>query len=264
MDEIDRVNMLGVTVDLLTMQALTDLTARAIAEGRRVLIANHNLHSVYLYHRSAEMRAFYQRAEHIHMDGMPLVYWARLMGFPAGRQHRTTYVDWLEPLMSVAVRNGWRVFYLGGRPGVAETAAQKLRAAHPGLQIATHHGYFETSGTPNALVLAEILRFQPHLLMVGMGMPRQETWILKNLDALPACVILPAGACFDYVAGAIPTPDRRLAAVGLEWLARLLAEPDRLWRRYLLEPWALLPLFLADLRRKWQGGSSVSGRLSDG
>jgi N-acetylglucosaminyldiphosphoundecaprenol N-acetyl-beta-D-mannosaminyltransferase len=233
---------------------LNERIAKAVARGERWIIAHHNLHSVYLHHRDPKMRAFFARAHVVHIDGMPLIYWARVLGYPVTKQHRVTYVDWVHPLMATAAAEGWRVFYLGGKPGVAARAAEKLRRQYSGLVLETRHGYF----TPeeNDAVLEEIARFQPHVLMVGMGMPRQEHWVLDNLERISANAILTAGACFDYVAGVIPTPPRWMGRMGLEWLYRLWSEPRRLARRYLLEPWFLVPLVITDLinyarRKDW-------------
>jgi len=101
-------------------------------------------------------------------------------------------------------------------------------------------------------VLAQIREFQPQVLMVGMGMPRQEYWILDNLPDIAANVVLTAGACFDYLAGVIPTPPRWLGKIGLEWIFRLWHEPRRLWKRYLWEPWLLLPLAPKDVLRRFK------------
>jgi N-acetylglucosaminyldiphosphoundecaprenol N-acetyl-beta-D-mannosaminyltransferase len=157
--------------------------------------------------------------------------------------------------MAKARQSGWRVFYLGGEPGVAERAAEVLRGEFPGLQIATHHGYFTLNGEGNRGVLKAIADCSPQVLMVGMGMPRQEHWVVDNLEHIRADAILTAGACFDYVAGAIPTPPRWMGRVGLEWLYRLSAEPGRLWRRYLLEPWSLLRPAVRDVvhRLRYKG-----------
>jgi Teichoic acid biosynthesis proteins len=172
-----RFTLLGVVVDPLTIAELNERIAKAVARGERWIIAHHNLHSVYLHHRDPKMRAFFARAHVVHIDGMPLIYWARVLGYPVTKQHRVTYVDWVHPLMATAAAEGWRVFYLGGKPGVAARAAEKLRRQYSGLVLETRHGYF----TPeeNDAVLEEIARFQPHVLMVGMGMPRQSTgsWI---------------------------------------------------------------------------------------
>lgn len=99
----------------------------------------------------------------------------------------------------------------------------------------------------NLETLAAINAYQPHVLMVGMGMPRQEYWILDNIEHIHTNAILTAGACMDYLAGAIPTPPRWMGKMGLEWLYRLLSEPKRLWRRYLVEPWFVAGLFLREI-----------------
>jgi N-acetylglucosaminyldiphosphoundecaprenol N-acetyl-beta-D-mannosaminyltransferase len=253
-----RISLFGVEVDQITLPELHAVIAHWIEGGHRGIIANHNLHSVYLYHRDERMRAFYATAEVIFIDGMPLVYWGRFLGKGLDRVHRITYVDWIRPLLAYASSQGWRVFYLGGKPGVAEKAARILRQEFPTLILATHHGYFDMYGEENKRVLEVINAFKPHLLLVGMGMPRQEHWVLENHERVFANVILTAGACFDYIAGAIPTPPRWAGQLGLEWLFRLLAEPRRLWRRYLVEPWTLLPCLWRDVLTRVGGGKSES------
>lgn len=245
-----RLTLLGVEVDVLTIRDLNARIAEAIEKGSQIVVANHNLHSIYLYHRHSLMKSFYKEAHFIHMDGMPLVFWARIKGYPLQRWHRVSYLDWGPPLFAEAQERGWRLFYLGGKPGVAERAAEKLRASYPALQIATHHGYFDMHSEENRRIIDQINAFSPHILLVGMGMPRQEEWVLQNKRFLQVNVLLTSGAFFDYIAGAIPTPPRWMGQVGLEWLYRLLAEPRRLWKRYLVEPFYLLPLAIQDLLSK--------------
>lgn len=241
-------NLLGVWMNALSISELNALITEAIAQNQRWIIANHNLHSIYLYHKDAKMQAFYAKADYTHVDGMALVFLGRLFGLPLGREHRVTYADWTDSLIAEAQERGWRVFYLGSEPGIASRGAEILQERFPGLQIATAHGYFDArpDSQENQIVLAAINAYQPHVLMVGMSMPRQEHWVLDNFNQLSANAILPAGAAMDYVAGAVPTPPRWAGRLGLEWLFRLLAEPGRLWRRYLVEPWFLLRLFLAE------------------
>lgn len=243
------IRMLGVELDAMDVADLHAEIEDAVASGERRVLANHNVHSVYLVHHDPAMRRFYEEAHRSHFDGMPLVWMARRLGYAVETRHRVTYVDWIAELAGRAAASGWRLFYLGGRRGVAATAAERLRRDHPGLQIATRPGYFDaTPGSPeNRAVLDSIAEFAPHVLLVGMGMPRQERWILANLEALEADVVLTAGACFDYLAGAIPTPPRWAGRLGLEWLFRLAREPRRLARRYLVEPWYVLGLFVRDL-----------------
>ncbi|MGQ9669926.1 MAG: WecB/TagA/CpsF family glycosyltransferase [Desulfosoma sp.] len=240
------VRFLGITVHALTTEQLTAWVVKAVEERRKVIVGNHNLHSVYLYYHHPRFRAFCDAASVIHVDGMSLVLLAKLLGVPLRAEHRTTYVDWIVPLMQTAAQKGYRVFHLGGRPGVGEKAAGVLRRSAPGLQIQTHHGYFDTKGPENEAVLYILADYQPHILMVGMGMPRQEAWILDNIQALPTHVILNSGACFDFVAGVVPMPPRWMGRLGLEWLYRLLSEPRRLWKRYLVEPFYLTGLVAAE------------------
>lgn len=241
-------SLLGSWVNALTIPELNELITESITRSERWIIANHNLHSIYLYHKDAKMRAFYAKADYIHVDGMVLVLLGRLLGLPLRREHRVTYADWTMPLIAKAAQQGWRVFYLGSKPGVAEQGARILLEKFPSLQIATAHGYFDArpNNQENQAVLARISAYQPHVLMVGMSMPRQEHWVLDNLDQLSANAILPSGAAIDYVVGAIPTPPRWAGRFGLEWLFRLIAEPRRLGGRYLVEPWFVLRLFLSE------------------
>ncbi|WP_341531521.1 WecB/TagA/CpsF family glycosyltransferase (plasmid) [Nostoc sp. UHCC 0302] len=249
--------MLDVTIHPLSISQLNALITEAVRQKQKWIFAHQNLHSIYLYHRNPKMRAFYAKAEFTHIDGMSLVFLGKLLGFSLQRQQRVTYADWMAPLMAEAAYRGWRIFYLGSKPGVAEQGAKILREEFSGLRITTAHGYFDArhDNKENQAVLEQINQYQPHVLMVGMGMPRQENWILDNLEQISANVILPCGAAIDYVAGAIPTPPRWAGKTCLEWLFRLVAEPGRLWRRYLIEPWFLLKLFLLEgwksIQRRW-------------
>ncbi len=248
-DAVKRYSFLGVEMDALTIDEVDRLIASAVVADEHWIIANHNLHSVYLYHHDERIRRFLASARYVHIDGMPLVLIGRALGFPLKRIHRITYVDWIRPLLTEAQQNGWRVFYLGSQPSVVERAGPILRAEFPRLEVELRHGYFDTQpgSLENREVLEQVRRYRPHILMVGMGMPRQEHWILDNMPELPANIILNAGACLDYLAGAVPTPPRWMGRMGLEWLYRLVSEPRRLWRRYLVEPWYIARLLLRDI-----------------
>ncbi|MBD2435785.1 WecB/TagA/CpsF family glycosyltransferase [Nostoc sp. FACHB-110] len=250
---IQTLKMLGINVNALSLPQLNALIAEAINLNKCWIIANHNFHSIYLYHHDAKMRNFYAKAHYTHVDGMSLVLVGQFLGMPLQREHRVTYADWTEPLIAEAAKQGWRVFYIGSKPGVAEKGAKILQAKFPNLQIATADGYFDArvDSTENRDRLAIINAYKPHILMVGMSMPRQEHWILDNLENLAVNAILPSGAAIDYVAGAVPTPPRWAGKIGLEWLFRLISEPKRLWRRYLVEPWFLLKLLLLDLGKNY-------------
>lgn len=219
-------------------------------------IANHNAHSIYLTKKNPDFAAFFTQADLIEIDSTPLIFFTRALGLHSRRFHRCTYLDWRDHFWSVAARNNWRVFYLGGAPGVAERAAARLTAERPGLQLATRHGYFDqrADSAENAEVLAAIRDFDADVILVGMGMPLQEAWIQVNRAALPHGVMLSIGAAFDYEAGVQAAAPRWMGRLGVEWLFRLVSQPRRLAHRYLVEPWSLAPAALDDLRAAFRAG----------
>ena len=256
--EVQKISFLGISIDPATVSELTDAVSSAVEQGRRVVVANHNLHSLYLFHSSPELRNFFKLADFTHIDGMGIVLLGRLYGHRIPRHKRVTYVDWTGPLMQRALASEWRIFYLGSKPGVAARGASYLREQYPGLRIRSTHGYLSDKdpSSENESILEAINAYQPHVLMVGMGMPRQELWIQKYFDRLNVNVILPSGAAIDYVAGAIPTPPRWLGKLCLEWLFRLVCEPRRLSRRYLIEPLLVLALMF---EYRFSRGSYLEG-----
>jgi N-acetylglucosaminyldiphosphoundecaprenol N-acetyl-beta-D-mannosaminyltransferase len=243
-----RIRLLGGEVDAVNAEAVLAFTEARIAQARPAIVANHNLHSLYLLRRDAQMAAFYAMADLVEADSMPLVAWGRLLGRPIERAHRATYLDWREQFWRKACEHQWRVFYLGGAPGVAERGAAAIRRQWPSAQIAVRDGFFDMDDpVADAAVARQVADWRPNVLFVGMGMPRQERWIARHHSSLPPCVSFSVGAAFDYEAGVIPTPPRWTGRVGLEWLYRFAAEPKRLFTRYFIEPWTLIGPALADL-----------------
>jgi N-acetylglucosaminyldiphosphoundecaprenol N-acetyl-beta-D-mannosaminyltransferase len=207
-----------------------------------------NLHGVYLHHRDPEMRRFYAYAHYVFIDGMPLVWLGRLLGYPLRRQHRCTALDWLPTVFAEAAVEGWRVFYFGSAPGVAERGAELLRERYRGLKLKTAHGYCMNCDAEER-VLAAIQAYRPQVLCVGMGMPKQERWILKYGQRSTANVVISVGGLIDWLAGELWICPRWVGPTGFEWLSRLVTSPRRVWYRYLVEPWSLLPLLARDLAR---------------
>jgi N-acetylglucosaminyldiphosphoundecaprenol N-acetyl-beta-D-mannosaminyltransferase len=244
-----RVRLLGGEVDLVTPAQVLAAIERATGGERAVLVANHNAHSLFLLRRSPELRRFFAAADLIQIDSTPLIAWGRLLGLPLRRAMRSTYLDWRDEFWRLADQRGWRVFYLGGAPGVAECAAGRLGARYPGTVIAYQHGYFDAApgSADNRQLVAQIQAFDPDVLMVGMGMPLQEIWALQNHGALKRGAVLTVGAAFDYEAGAQRAAPRWTGALGVEWLVRLASQPRRLAFRYLVEPWSLIGPALKDI-----------------
>ncbi|GMA20277.1 WecB/TagA/CpsF family glycosyltransferase [Arsenicicoccus piscis] len=146
----------------------------------------------------------------------------------------------LFPLLCArAAKEGLSLFLLGARPGIAQASAEIMVADHPGLKIAgTQHGYFTEAETDQ--VIERINASGADVLLVAMGVPQQEAWLTAHHDQLTVPVRFGVGALFDITSGTIPRAPLFLREVGLEWVWRLLKEPRRMWRRYVLGN----PLFL--------------------
>ena len=240
---------LGVEIDLVRPEEVMHHISQAVLAGTPSRIANHNAHSIYLTKKNPEFAAFFEHADLIEIDSTPLIFFTRILGLHSRRFHRCTYLDWREHFWSVAARKGWRIFYLGGAPGVAREAARRLCERYPGVEIQTRDGFFDMSegSAENAEVLAAIADARPHVLFVGMGMPRQEIWIHRNRSRLPPTVTLSVGAAFDYEAGVQSPAPRWMGPLGIEWLFRLVGDPKRLFARYCIEPWRLVLPALSDV-----------------
>ncbi len=237
-------------MDLVKPAEVFHFVKNKIVLGEKTIIANHNLHSLHLVNNNTEMQDFFAKADLIEIDSLPLIFWARLIGRPSRSFHRCTYLDWRDEFWKMATENGWRVFFVGGREGVADSAREAIQKTWPDTQLEVHHGFFDIdpSSLESHALLEQIQAFKPHIILVGMGMPRQEAWIVRNYDALPTSVLFTVGGAFDYEAGVQVVCPRWIGQLGMEWLFRLALNPRRLFGRYCIEPWRLIGPAVRDLR----------------
>lgn len=232
-------NLFGSKVTLATRDELLGTIAASIEEAKPCIVANQNMHGLYVRESEEAFEKLHALDETIvHVDGMPIVLLCRLAGIPARRDHRTTPLDWIWPLLEMADANGWRVFYLGADGDTLERGMAAIRGRLPKLALASHHGYLDA--TTDRAVVEQIRGFAPQLILVGMGMGRQERWILDHWREFePACYFT-FGALLEYVSGTVRTPPRWMGRAGLEWLFRFAENPKRFWFRYMVEPWVVL------------------------
>lgn len=247
----ERVQVLGGAMDLVRPEEVFHFVARKIAAGEPAVVANHNLHSLYLIRKDEKIAEFFRKSDLIEVDSVPLIFWARIVGRASRRFHRCTYLDWRDAFWERAIKENWKVFFVGGAPGVGEKAVERIRNDWPQAQIAVHHGYFDATqgGAENQAVVDAINAYRPDIVLVGMGMPRQEIWVLENQKALGPCVTFTVGGAFDYEAGVQRPSPRWMGQVGMEWLFRLMVDPQRLFTRYCVEPWHLMGPALVDVHR---------------
>lgn len=231
----DVCRILGCKVHSLTLDELHESIGRFIRNACHTLVLHVNVHALNLAYRDATFRNFLNRGDIVFCDGAGVVLGAGILGCRI--PHRITYADWTWQLAEFAESRGFTFFFLGAKPGIAEIAASRLKERFPNLRIVgTHHGYFDKipGSLENEAVIARINAANPNILIVGFGMPMQEYWLMENWDRIDANVALTGGAVFDYISGELRRGPKWMTDHGLEWLARLLIEPRRLWKRYLI------------------------------
>lgn len=220
------VPVLGVHVDALTRSQMLAEAAHLVDSGGKHTVAYANVHVLNQAANNPALKNFLNAASLCFCDGNGVVLGARLLG--GALPERMTGADWIWDFAALA-EGRWRVFWLGGEPGVCAKAADRLREKHARLEIETDHGFH----TDMPAVLAKINTFKPDVLLVGMGTPVQEAWVAKWRDQIDAPVVWVLGATHDFVAGKVARGPEWLHR-DHEWLARLVADPRRLWKRYLV------------------------------
>jgi N-acetylglucosaminyldiphosphoundecaprenol N-acetyl-beta-D-mannosaminyltransferase len=208
-----------------------------------------NAHVVNQSRTSLELRDALGSADLVYCDGYGVRVAARSLSLEV--PHRMTGADWVWGLAALCEMAGHSLYLLGSEPPVARQAADRLARWYPRLNVAgTHHGYFELGSPHEERVLEDIDARRPDIVLVGMGTPKQELWIERHAERVPASVLWSVGALLDYVSGRTPRAPRWLADNGAEWIFRLALEPQRMWRRYLLGNPAFLARVMAEARRR--------------
>jgi N-acetylglucosaminyldiphosphoundecaprenol N-acetyl-beta-D-mannosaminyltransferase len=226
----------GVRIDNHSFDSVVGSIVDHASNGRLAgYVVTPNAHHVVMFQKDARFRRIYEGALLSVPDGVPLLWAARLLGErPRGRVNGT---DLFEALCAEAARCGLRVFLLGGRPGAAAAAAARLRERHQALEVcgtyAPPYG-FENDPQECAAIVALINAARPHLLFVGLGAPKQEYWMHATCPELQVPVSLGIGVSFEFVGGVVRRAPVWMQRTGLEWFFRLVCEPRRLWRRYLV------------------------------
>jgi N-acetylglucosaminyldiphosphoundecaprenol N-acetyl-beta-D-mannosaminyltransferase len=226
-------NILGIHLDVVDKSGLCEAIVSSITEGSRDVYAYANIHAINLAQQHPRFKAFLNSAHVVYCDGEGVRLGARLLGFSLPPRIVLTY--WVWELCALCVERGYSMFFLGAHEDVIRYAAEHAALRFPALRIkGWHHGYFDKQGPENDAIIQTINHAAPDILLVGFGMPVQEDWIEAHQGRLAVHAILPAGSLFDYMAGVKSVAPEWMANHGLEWLYRLLQEPGRLWKRYLI------------------------------
>lgn len=238
------VEILRVPVARLSAEDAIDVVERAADEHAPAFIAYVNAHTLNLAYAEPSYRDLLRtRPAVVLNDGSGLSIAGRFHGRPFPENLNGS--DFNPRILELAARRGWPVYFLGAKPGVAETAAARLTRRIPGLSVAgARDGFFGPMEEDE--VVADVRRSGAAVVMVAMGNPLQERWLARNLAATGARLGVGVGAFFDFAAGEVPRAPAWMNRAGIEWLHRLALEPRRLWRRYVVGN----PLFLGRVLRE--------------
>ncbi len=228
-----RVQLLGLPVHVHDLTSLLDAVDAMIASGGRYTVCYANVHTVNQAVELRDVAEFMRQADLVYCDGQGVRLGAAMLGHRL--PPRMTGADWIWVLARHVAAQDLGLYWVGSKQGVVEAAAAKLASAAPGLRVVgTHHGYFDKEGPQSDAVVDHINAAGPDIVLVGFGTPLQERWIAANRDAIDAPVVWALGATADFISGAVSRGPAVLYDHGLEWLARLLVDPHRLWQRYLV------------------------------
>lgn len=224
--------LLGVPIHDVTMDETVQWIDRWIAEGGAHQIATVNPEFLMKAQENSAFKVTLRQASLCIPDGIGIVLAARLRGHAL--RERVAGSDLVPRLGQEAAQRGWRVFFLGAAPGIAERTAEVLSERHPGLPVAGCY-----AGSPavdeEAGIIQRVRASDADLLLVAYGAPKQDLWLMRNLALTGAAVGIGVGGSFDFVAGISRRAPRWVQRLGLEWLHRLVQEPWR-WRRQLALP----------------------------
>ncbi|HMJ51453.1 MAG TPA: WecB/TagA/CpsF family glycosyltransferase [Polyangiaceae bacterium] len=232
-------------MDALTFDQAVDAIDDLVVAGEGGMIVTPNIdHLVQLEHNPV-FRAAYQEASLSVVDGQMLLWASHVLGTPL--PEKISGSDLMLPLARRAAERKWRVYLLGGGPGVADLAAAELKKQFDIDIVGTDAPFVTPQGTPveGPAVLERIAKARPQLLFVAFGAPKQELFLQHAASTIRPAVGIGVGAGFDFVAGRVKRAPRWIAKSGLEWLYRLAQEPRRLAKRYLVDD----PEFLVILAR---------------
>lgn len=237
----NRVELLDIPVDRIELDAIDNWIVDMIDSGESHQIVTANLDFIAIARRRASFAEVIKHADLVLCDGKPLQWAAQLQGSPIPA--RVTGMDLILHTAKLSAEGrGYRIFLLGAAQGIAEQAKARLEEFFPGVQIVGCHTPPHREFTPEdtAEMIAKIHEAETDALFVALGAPRQDEWIYEHLDELGVPLCAGIGGVFNFLAGTIKRAPNWMQRTGLEWAFRLLQEPQRLWKRYLVNDTPIL------------------------
>ena len=241
---VERLDVLGCSVDNLTMEETLAVVEGFIASGRPHQHVVVNVDKIVKARDDAQLREIINRCDLINADGMPVVWASRMLGRPL--KERVAGIDLFEALMVRAAERGWRVFLLGAREEVVAKVRSIYEARHPELVIAGHRNGYWQPGEEEA-VAEQVRAARADLLFVAISSPMKERFLGRWQAHMRVPFAMGVGGSFDVAAGLVKRAPRWMQRTGLEWFYRFLQEPRRMFRRYFIDDMAFFGMLGGEL-----------------
>lgn len=231
-----RMKFMNTEIDNLTMNETLDAIDVLIGQKKNAYVVTPNVDHIVQLERGGELCDVYKNADLILTDGKPLLWIAKWYGTPI--KEKISGSDLFPLLCKLAAKKGYSMYFLGAAEGVAAKAAENLTRKYKGLNVVGTYSPpfgFEKNEEEMKKIECQIKAVQPDILIVGLGCPKQELFILHNKDRLGVPISLGLGASLDFEAGNVKRAPKWMANHGLEWLFRITQDPKRMAKRYLVD-----------------------------
>ena len=239
-----RVPFMNTQIDNYTMEEAIDAIDRLICQDKNGYVVTPNIDHIVKLESDQLLQKVYADADIILTDGKPMIWMSKLYGTPI--KEKVSGSDLFPNLCKLAAEKGYRVFLLGAAEGVAAKAAFNLQNKFPGLIIAgTYSPPFGFEKDENELqnILRIVTEAKPHILIVGLGCPKQEKFIYNYRNELNVPVSLGLGASIDFEAGILKRAPKWMADHGFEWFYRIVQDPKRMAKRYFVDDMKIIRLY---------------------
>ncbi|ENH98106.1 Teichoic acid biosynthesis protein [Gracilibacillus halophilus YIM-C55.5] len=246
-----KVSLFNINFDNYDFNDLSKFIDNSISRGDNRFIVTCNVDHIIKLRKSKSFSEVYRAADVVVADGAPIVWSSKILGKPL--KSKLSGSDILPILGSSFENKKYKIFLLGAKEGVAKKASENLKKTFPNINIVGYYSPpigFEESSYENEKIKKMLKRAKPDILFVALGAPKQELWIYNNYQDYNIPISIGVGATLDFIAGNIKRAPVFMQKIGLEWFWRLLKEPKRMWKRYLVEDSKFIYIFIKELLKK--------------